>query len=350
MATSPTLKNVAEMAGVSPATASMALNNRPGLSPETRARVINAAEALGYRIRKTDTEDGKGDLSVIGLLTKHDLGMEWIINPFYSRIQLGVANECRRYKISLMLGTIDVDTSNRPVAWPTMINEQRIDGIILAGTFIDNTIEQIRRKTSIPIVLVDSYAPNQVYDSVVTNNIGGAQQAVEYLVRQGHTAIGLAGWNPDSPPSIQQRYHGYIRTLQEYHLDPFVEPSSLSRRGGATARRALMEKHPQITAIFCCNDETAIGMISSMQDEGLKVPDDLSVVGFDDIDLAGEIKPGLTSVHVPKSWMGTIGVWLLVERARNPAQPVVTTVVSTHLVIRDSVKNIQGEAVAPSRR
>jgi len=340
MASSPTLKKVAELAGTSLATASMALNNRPGLSPETRARVIKAAEALGYKVKRSVFDDLKSDLSVIGLLIKHDLGEEWEVNPFYSHIQLGVANECRQHKINLMYANIEFDANNRPVVWPVMINEQHIHGLILAGTFPEDAINQIKRRANVPLVFVDSSAPNQAYDSVVINNTEGARQAINYLIKCGHTHIGLVGWNPNEPPSVQQRYQGYMETLQQNHLNPFVESGELSRLGGYTVSRALKDHYPEITAIFACNDETAIGVITAMQEMGLRVPEDLSVIGFDNIGLAGEIKPGLTTVHVPKSWMGTICVRLLIERSQNPARPIVSTVVSTQLVIRESVKDI----------
>jgi LacI family transcriptional regulator len=128
--------------------------------------------------------------------------------------------------------------------------------------------------------------------------------------------------------------------MKKNHLDPLIEPSKLSRNGGFAAMKTLWSCSPELTAVFSCNDDTAFGVIAAAQELGLKVPGDLSVIGFDNIDLASEYKPALTTIHVHKSWMGTIGVRLLIERARNPDKPVVTTVISTQLVIRDSVQSI----------
>lgn len=340
MSNSATLKEVAALAHVSIGTASSALNNRPSVAAETRARVLDAAISLGYPVKQRELEPCETNLEVIGLLVKHDVGLEWNSNPFYSRIQLGVANACRRNHINLMFANIEVDPSNHPVSWPAMIDENRIDGLILAGAFIDGTVAQIRRKVPIPIVLVDSYAPNLSCDSIVTDNVGGVTQAVQHLYGRGHRRIGLVGWNPDSPPSIHERHKGYLQSLHELGLEAYIMPGGLNRDAGYHATRQLLTEHPEITAIFACNDDTALGVMSAARDLNLQVPHDLSVIGFDDIDIAAEITPALTTIHVHKSWMGTMSVQALIERARSPHQPKITTVVSTHLVERETVSDI----------
>jgi LacI family transcriptional regulator len=334
---SPTLKEIAAIAGVSIGTVSSALNNRPTVAAETRARVIDVALSLGYDLKSKTSKPCHPALDVIGLLIKHDVGEVWESNPFYSRVQLGVTNTCAQNEISLMVANIEVDTSNRPVSWPAMINEQRIDGLIMAGAFIDDTVRIIKRKSDIPVVLVDSYAPCLNCDSVVTDNRGGAEKALQFLIDKGHTRIGLAGWNPLSPPSIHQRKQGYDQILAKHNLKPFIVETKLFREGGEAAVRELISHHQGVTAIFCCNDETAIGVMNAARVMGLRIPVDLSVIGFDNIDLAGETRPALSTVHVHKSWMGTLGVQALIERTRNPEQPRVTTVLSTDLIIRDTV-------------
>ena len=335
----PTLKEIADVAGVSVGTASAALNEKPTVSPETRARVMDVAVSLGYEVKLKARQPGGAEIGTIGLLIKHDLGAVWDINPFYSRIQLGVTNTCQRYNISLMVANIEVDASNHPVQWPTMINQQQIDGLIMAGAFIDDTVQMVQRKADLPVVLVDSYAPCLSCDSIVTDNIGGARKAVEYLIQNGHTRIGLAGWNPLSPPSIHQRKQGYLEVLVEHGLEAFIVETELSRAGGQAAAKKLLERGRQVTALFCCNDETAIGALNAIREIGLTVPRDVSVIGFDNIDLARETIPPLSTIHIHKSWMGSLGVQALLERARNPQQPKITTVLSTDLILRDTVSH-----------
>jgi DNA-binding LacI/PurR family transcriptional regulator len=341
MASFATLREVAELAGVSIGTASQALNKRPNVSPGTRARVIDAATALGYQVKDPLNGSCESALSVIGLLTKHDYGLEVTVNPFYSHVERGVESECRKRNISLMFSSIEVDHQNRPVMWPAMLNEQRIDGLLLVGTFIEDTIDLIQRRINIPIVLVDSYAPHMPFDSVVIDNTQGAATAVHYLLNLGHRNIGLIGSNEESPPGVYERRYSYRKILQELGATIYIEDSELRRMSAYEATQCLLRRCPQITAIFSVNDDTAIGVMNAARDMGLEVPDDLSVVGFDNIDLAKEIVPALTTVHVHKSWLGILGVRHLLERAQNPDQPKITTVVTTQLVVRDSVHSTQ---------
>jgi len=338
MTSSTTLRDVAKLAGVSIGTASQALNNRPHVAPETRARVLDAARALGYPIKENPPDSDGSPIKVIGLVTKHDLGFPIEINPFYSYIQAGVEGECRLQQISLMYATVEVDPSNHPVVWPAMINEQHVDGLILAGTFIEETADLFQRRIDVPIVLVDSYAPSLPFDGVVIDNTPAAMMAVGYLIGLGHTRIGLIGWNEESPPSVRERKVGYCQALQEHGIrEKLIEPSGLSRETGAEALRRLMDRHPDVTAVFACNDSSALGVLSGAREMGLVVPRDLSVVGFDNIAMASEIIPSLTTVHVHKTWMGALGVRRLLERARDPGQPKVTITLSTELVVRESV-------------
>lgn len=338
MADSITLRDVAQLAGVSIGTASQALNSRPNVAPETRARVIDAALTLGYSFKENNNYADEGSLKIIGLLAKHDLGFPVEINPFYSHIQSGVESECRRRQISLMYAAVEVDESNRPVLWPAMLDEQHIDGLILAGTFIEETVDLFQRRADVPVVLVDSYAPNLPFDSIVIDNIPAAMSAIDYLIRQGHTKIGLIGWNDESPPSVNERKIGYCRSLEKHGIqETFVQPSGLNREEGRDALRQLLTDHSDVTAVFSCNDLSALGVLGGARDMGLSVPRDLSVMGFDNIDLAREVTPALTTVHVHKTWLGALSVRQLIERALMPEMPKITVVVSTQLVIRDSV-------------
>lgn len=339
MAMSPTLRQVAEEAGVSVGTASQALNGRPNVSAETRARVLTVASTLGYQTREPRARPAETTVSVVGLLTKHDHihNEPPLANAFYSHIQAGVEQACRRAGLSLMLGGLEVDRRNRPMLWPAMIEEQRVDALLLAGAFLEGSLVQIRQRLSVPVVLIDSYASTQLFDSVVTDNVEGGRAAVAHLVELGHRIIGLVGWNEDAHPSLQGRHEGYQRGLREAGLSAqYAEASEVNREGAYEATRRLLQRTPAVTAIFACNDEMAIGVIRAAQELGRRVPQDLSVVGFDNIDLARELQPALTTVHVHKSWMGIVGVRLLLERAQSPEQPRMTTTVATTLVVRQT--------------
>jgi LacI family transcriptional regulator len=278
-------------------------------------------------------------LSVIGLLTKHDRGLPVDINPFFSHVQAGVESECRAHNLGLMYANIEVDQSNHPLAWPRMVSEQRVDGLIFIGTSIEKMIGDIKRQLNKPIVLVDSYAPGFAFDSVEIDNVGGAFEAVNYLIQQGHTHIGLIGSNSASSPDILERRAGYLKALQQHGiLQTYIEDVVLHREESYDATQKLLRRAPQITAIFACNDDCAFGVMDAARDMGLNVPRDLSVVGFDDVDLAREVRPALTTVQVHKVWLGKLGVQQLLERVQQPDRPRLLITVANRLIERESVK------------
>jgi LacI family transcriptional regulator len=344
MPTQSTLRDVAKLAGVSLGTASQALNQHGSVLAETRDRVLDAAKTLSYRARSYE-RNGNGhvraasaQLSVIGLLTKHDRGIPVDINPFFSHVQAGVESECRARNLGLMYANIEVDQSNHPLAWPRMVSERRIDGLILIGTTLEKMVGDIKRKLNKPIVLVDSYAPDFPFDSVEIDNIGGVFEAVQYLVQHGHRHIGLIGSNPASSLDILERRTGYLKALSQHGIaHNYIEDNVLHREESYKATQALLKRAPQVTAIFACNDDCAFGVMDAAHDLGLRVPRDLSVIGFDDVDLAREVKPALTTVQVHKTWLGKLGVQQLVERVQQPDRPRLSVTVSTRLIERESV-------------
>lgn len=344
---SATLRDVAQLAGVSLGTASHALNNRANVLPETRERVLQAATSLGYKQKESN---GKSNgLAVIGMLTKHDFGAPVDINPFFSHIQLGVESECRTRDISLMYANIEVDSSNHPMVWPRMVTDGHVDGLIVVGAYIDELVEGLRRKLNKPIVLVDSYAPAYGFDSVLIDNAFGARAAALHLLANGHRHLALLGSNPQSPPDILERRHSFIEAVRSNGAHVHVEDIRMSRDECYAATLRLLQQKPQITAFFSCNDDSAIGVVNAVHDFGLEVPRDVSIIGFDDIDLAAEIKPALTTIHVPKLWLGRLGVQRLVERAQHGDQPPLSITVSTYLVERESVAraSVHKEVVHP---
>jgi DNA-binding LacI/PurR family transcriptional regulator len=337
MPNSVKLQDVANLAGVSIGTASQALNNRPSVATATRSRVLDAAKSLGYPIKRVQEIKPTAQVGVIGLLTKHDYGIPPNVSPFYSHIQAGIESECRKRHISLMFANVEVDPSNRPVVWPPMIQESHIDGLLLAGAFIEDAIGFLRRKLNIPIVLVDSYAPNLQFDSVLIDNVPGTATAINYLLDLGHRNIGLVGTNLSSPPSVLERRNEFTRIMAHRGLSTdYIQDSEIVERSGYDAAKNLLTRAPEVTALFAAADLVAFGAIQALHEMGRRVPEDVSVVGFDNIDSAGFITPALTTVHVHKTWMGAISVQQLLERARRPEQPKVTISVATELVIRDS--------------
>lgn len=336
----PTLRDIAQYADVALSTVSQVLSNKPGVSPEMRHRVLDAAADLGYRTKISLESPLSVEIKTIGLLTKRRNGDALTINPFYSHIIAGAESECRQYNLGLMYANIEVDEHNHAASLPSMLLEERVDGVIVLGAFLEETLGHISSRAR-QIVLVDAYTGNgDEFDSVLVDNLSGAMKAVKHLIASGHRYIGLIGSEPNSYPSIMERRQGYLAALAQHNLEPFMEDSALDRPDAYEATKRLIARVPQITAIFACNDNVAIGVINALQDEGLHVPDQVSVIGFDNIDLAQELKPALTTMHVDKVLMGVVAVRQLMDRAMNPNRASLKTLVSTQVIERETVRKI----------
>jgi LacI family transcriptional regulator len=161
--------------------------------------------------------------------------------------------------------------------------------------------------------------------------------AIEYLIERGHRHIGIVGSQDKSPPSILERRAAYLETIAAQGLESYVENSDLLKATGYSGTKNLLQRSPNVTAIFACNDEVATGVIQALRELGKRIPEDVSVVGFDNVDYTADLYPPLTTIHVHKTWLGRLGVRMLVERTKNPNQPQITSSLATHLVERQSV-------------
>jgi LacI family transcriptional regulator len=330
----PSVRDVAKLARVSVGTASNALNGKPGVSADTRARVRDAATQLGYQLPATPR-------SSMGMLMKRDPDAKFAIDPFYSYVLLGAEQECQRQNLSLVYASTEVDKHNRIPAWPPMLNAQTLMGVMIVGPFLEATIDEIAQQIGPNVVLVDAQSRRQPFDSLFSDNLNGTYEAIKHLIEQGHRHIGLVGSIPDGYVSVRERRKGYKLALADHGIEEvYIEDSLLIRESVYEATLRLLRRAPQITALFACNDNVAVGAMNAASELGLRIPDDLSIIGFDNIDLAQETNPPLTTVHVDKTLMGILAVRYLLDRTENPDRSTLTTLVHTRLVIRDSVRSI----------
>ncbi|MCL4505387.1 MAG: LacI family transcriptional regulator [Chloroflexi bacterium] len=333
-----TITDIAQESGVSPATVSLVLRNRPGVSDETRARVIEVAGKIGYQVKPVLVSSRNSRLQTIGMVVKTEPNLPARANPFYSHVIIGVEDACRNNGIDLLLSTMPVDEKNRPLGVPQLLSRGVADALLMVGTFVDETITSVVGRKMAPIVLVDAYAKTECFDAVVSDNFEAAWQAVNYLVRHGHQHIGLIGGEPDAYPSIKQRRGGYLRALRENNIsDVYCADFNIMTVTGYDAARDLLQKHPQITALFGVNDKVALAAMNAAQDLGRHIPDDISVIGYDDVDLASNAKPSLTTMHVDTVAMGRAAVQLIMNRIEHPDSARVTLTIHPTLVERESV-------------
>ena len=342
-----TLADVADAVGLSPAAVSLALRGKTGVSEATRSRVVDAARSLGYRPRGGISRQHQKPMTIGLVINAFRDPQE--ANRFYAPIMAGIEASCRTHRMDLMLATMQVDQHYYPIAVPRIVTDRTCDGLIVVGAHLSQATAEILEASAPPTVLVDAYSEDDAFDSVAMDNIGGARTAVEHLVALGHRQIAVLGTEPLAFPSILQRRRGYEQVMLEAGLTPrFIDTRYWPPEDAAIPGVQYLAAHPEITAVFCSTDVVAVALLQACRQAGIVVPDQVSVVGFDDIDLAGFVSPALTTMAVDKVGMGRIAVTLLAHRLDLGKDCVTQTLVRPRLVQRQSVRNLNAVPSAPA--
>lgn len=338
------MSDIARESGLSLSTVSLALNDKPGLPLETRLKVVNVARELGYPVRSL-AASRTSSLRTVGMLVKRSLGDDAppSTNIFFSHVISGIEAACRRENISLMYSSLLVDAHNSSLEVPRLINDGSVDGLLLVGNYVDEKLNQALQQRNIPTILVDAYCGSGQFDSVVNENEEGAYLAVEYLVRRGHRHIAFVGSFPDTRLSFRYRRDGYNQALRNFGIPEryYGDCAHNDREDIIKATRQLLTENPQITAVMGCNDQVAMILMHGVLEIGKRVPDDISVMGFDNSSNAEISIPPLTTMNIDKLSMGRLAVQLLISRAENPEQAPVTLYLHSTLVERQSVRELR---------
>ena len=334
------MADVARESGVSLSTVSMVLAEKPGLPAETRQRVLSVAHALGYRNKTGGNQNAPGALRTVRMFLKSQRGEIPRANEFYSHVISGIEAACARRKIDLMYTTIEVDDDNYPAEIPELLQREDTDGLMFVGVFVDEPLALALDRTGLPVVLIDGYSSGHKYDSVVADNLFGAYLAAHYLISKGHTQIGFIGGHAHNRvyPSFDERRRGYLKAIEVHQLPgPYFADAAPVREEAITAATRMFKENPQLTAITGCNDFVVITAMHAALSMGLRLPQDISAVGFDDILMAENVMPPLTTMRIDKLNMGRLGVQLLANRAEVPEASVVTAQILPCLIERNSV-------------
>ena len=309
----PTIQDVARHAGVAVGTVSRVLNESPKVKPVTRQRVLAAIRTLDYSpnlIARSMTSRRTGSIGVI---------VPFFTRPFFSEVLQGV--EAIITKVGHELVLYNARSSEQCDAYFLRLPKQRrIDGLLIISLYPDDATVTRFKRANLPVVLVDAYHPQLT--SLAVNNVGGAYQAVKYLIELGHRCIGFINgvgegdfnFNPGN-----DRFIGLCRALNEagisYQPD-LVLPEEWNRQGGKRAALHMLLRPERPTAIFAASDLQAVGVMEAARSLQISIPDDLSLIGFDGIELAEILE--LSTIQQPVKHMGELGAQKLMEQIEAP--------------------------------
>jgi LacI family transcriptional regulator len=342
-----TLRDVATAAGVHPATASRALN--PGtrllVSEETAQRVTEAAERLGYRPNSVARSLRTRRSHTVGVLIP-DLN-----NPLFPPIIRGIEDRLAQHGYVALIGNTDADPGKERLVFDQM-RARHVDGFVLATATLNSPILAEAAKAELPLVLMNRTAQDYPFSSVSVDNEQGVRAAVAHLVALGHTRIGhIAG--PQDISTGTARLRGYQEAMATHGLA--IGPADVIYASGYTVEEGLrcggglLDATDDLTAVVAANDMLAVGCYAALDSRGVRCPEDMSVIGFNDMPFVDRLHPPLSTVRFPHYQLGTEAARLLLERIEGGQGPVKILFLAPELIARGSTGALEQSGAVPLR-
>ena len=328
------IKDIARLAGVSHSTVSRALRNSPLIPQKTAERIQRIAREKGYSASAVARSLVTRKTHTIGVVVTS------IADPFNGEVVEGLEETANRNGYSVILATSQADPE-REIAVVRSFQERRVDGIVVASSRVGSLHMNVLGEMNIPIVLLNNQSPGAFVHSVTIDNFDGALQATKHLIGLGHRRVGYIG-DRLGLQSDTERLKGYRKALTQAHL-PFDKELVVHGDGKTLGAREAatrligpqVPKHLRATAVFCYNDMSALGLMEAAETEGIEIPRDLSIVGFDDLFFATQLRPPLTTVRQPKREIGERAMDQLLALLRGtPTEN--RTLIQGELVVRRS--------------
>ncbi|MDA0120326.1 substrate-binding domain-containing protein [Vibrio sp. T11.5] len=305
-----TMKDIARLAGVSTSTVSHVINQSRYVSEEISERVNKAAQELNYtpsalarslKINRTNT---------IGMLVTTST------NPFFGEVVKGVERSCYQQGYNLILCNTEGDNERMRESINTLL-QKRVDGLILMCSSLEGErIDVFEKYPDIPVVVMDWGPMLFTSDKIQDNSLRGGYMAAKHLIESGHTEIGCIT-GPLAKHQAQMRYEGYKRALIEAGLEfnpNWIIESDFECEGGYEALNKMHAKGSLPSSIFVCNDMMSMGVINAAHEKGIRVPEELSIIGYDDIHISKFMTPALTTIHQPKYRLGKAAVEAVLKK------------------------------------
>lgn len=330
-------KELAQKINVSPATISMVFNNKPGISEATRKYVLEAAKKFHYVPLKSSVLEKK--IIQLAIYQKHAMVVS--DTPFFSQVIEGITQECNKRNCIVNINYLKELPDKKQQR--KNIKSMSGDGMILLATEMNREDFEIFQGLDIPAVILDCYYDELDYDCIVINNRQGAYCATDYLVKMGHKKIGyLHSAVPIS--NFEERATGYQKALRAHELSvspDYIHQITSTSTQGYQDMLQILERRPELAdAYFADNDIIAAAAMKAFQEYGYKVPEDISIVGFDDMPLCDMMNPPLSTMHVDKKQLGISAVECLLRRMKNKKSGKLKISLQTSLVCRESVLDV----------
>ena len=326
-----TLKMVAEKAGVSVNTASRAINNKPDINENTKKRILKVAQELGY-IRNA---------AAVALRTKKTKAIGVVIadnrNPFYAEVLNGMEEASRKKDYHIILANTQRDYKKEEEAIKLLL-AKRVDGLLIAP--VQDRDDDIKKliEANIPFVVVGRDFENIEVDAVYNDEVKGGFLAAEYLIKKGHKKIVLInGFLYKSP--AKGRLEGYKKALKKYRIsldESLISVGDINIEDGYERTKQMLGKKLNFTAIFAYNDMVAFGSMQAIKEKGLRIPEDIELVGYDDIPFSSLISPSLTTIRIKKQELGIESVKLLFSRINGTRKKIKKIMLNVDLVERET--------------
>jgi LacI family transcriptional regulator len=325
------IKDVALKAGVSVTTVSHVVNGTRFVGESARLRVEEAVRDLGYVPSGVARSLKHNTTHTFGMLIPNNS------NPYFAEILRGVEDRCFAAGYNVILCNSN-DDAVRQASYLRVLAEKRIDGLVLVTSQRDAALRAALDELKIPLVLLDREVPGLTCDQVEVDHVTGGFLATQHLLALGHPWVACISGPPELSPSSQRRA-GWKKALAEAGVDRRegdLERGDFSSRSGYCAMQALLKHQPRTSAVFVCNDLMAIGALAAAYEAGIRVPGQLSIVGFDDIELAAFSTPALTTVVQPKRKIGTLAAELLLDRLQTGRTEARRIILAPELKVRSS--------------
>ncbi len=329
-----TLEDIAKLAGVSRSTVSRVVNNHPNVKDQVRERVRAVISETGYEPHAAARSLAARHSNIIGLVIPNSVHT-FFTDPYFPRLTEGVAQASNEANFTLSLFLFNSQEDERRM-YPRITRKGLLDGVLIQATHIDDEIFAMLRNGNIPYVVVGRPADTAGLSFVDVDNVTGAHQAVSHLVRLGHRRIGTIT-GPINTGAGKDRLEGYRKALNERGIpidENMITEGDFSEMGGYLAAQQLIQHNP--TALFAASDMMATGALRAARAAGLAVPEDIALVGFDDLPPATLNTPQLSTIRQPIRRLGIKAVEVLLDLIKHPTMPPQKVVFNTELVIRDS--------------